>query len=301
MVEHGPGLTTQDINGKWAGFYPEFCRAIAAAVLGNTDHIEFIPVTINGSYAVLTARSVDLLAQGRTWTLHRDADQGVAFPALYLFDGESFMTHRSAGIGKLADLQGKTVCTSKGSTTMASLIDSDRSRGLHLKIAAYETSQSAYLSFFSWRCDAVIDDATTLAANRVNAGSDPDDFVILPERIAKEPLFPVVRHGDEAWANVVRWVVNALVEGEELGLTAANIDAALKSDDPAIRRFVGLEPGLGHGLGLDPNWAYRVIKATGNYGELYDRTIGTGSPLKLERGLNRLWNQGGLMWSPPFQ
>jgi len=301
VVEHGPGLATQDINGKWAGFYPEFCRAIAAAVLGNTDHIEFVPVTINNSYAVLTDRSVDLLAQGRTWTLHRDADLGVAFPALYLFDGESFMTHRSAGIGKLADLQGKTVCTSKGSTTMDSLMDISRSHGLQLKIAAYETSQSAYLSFFSWRCDAVIDDATTLAANRVNAGSDPDDFVILPERIAKEPLFPIVRHGDEAWANVVRWVVNALVEGEELGLTEANIDAALTSGDPAIRRFVGLEPGLGHGLGLDPSWAYRVIKATGNYGELYERTIGMGSPLKLERGLNRLWNQGGLMWSPPFQ
>ncbi len=301
VVEHGPGLATQDINGKWAGFYPDFCRAVAAAVLGNTDHVEFVPVTINTSYAVLTDRSVDLLAQGRTWTLHRDADLGVAFPALYLFDGQSFMTHRTAGIARLADLHGKTVCTSKGSTTMENLMDSNWAHGLQLKIAAYETSQSAYLSFFSWRCDAVIDDATTLAANRVNAGSDPDDFVILPERIAKEPLFPVVRHGDEAWASVVRWVVNALIEAEELGLTEANIDAALNSDDPAVRRFVGLEPGLGHGLGLDAGWAYRVVKATGNYGELYDRTIGMGSPLKLERGPNRLWNQGGLMWSPPFQ
>jgi general L-amino acid transport system substrate-binding protein len=301
VVEHGPGLATQDVNGQWAGFYPEFCRAVAAAVLGNTDHIEFVPVTINTSYAVLTDRSVDLLAQGRTWTLRRDADQRAAFPALYLFDGQSFMTHRAAGIVKLADLQGKTVCTSKGSTTMQNVIDISRSHGLNLKIEAYETSQSAYLSFFSWRCDAVTDDATSLAANRVNAGSDPDDYVILPERTVKEPLFPVVRDGDEAWSKVVRWVVNALIEAEELGLTAGNIDAALKSADPAIRRFVGMEPGLGHGLGLDPNWAYRVVKATGNYGELYERTIGMGSPLKLERGLNRLWNQGGLMWSPPFQ
>jgi general L-amino acid transport system substrate-binding protein len=301
VVEHGPGLATQDVNGKWAGFYPDFCRAMAAAVLGNTDHIDFVTVTINRSYAVLTDRSVDLLAQGRTWTLHRDADLGVAFPAMYLFDGEAFMTHRSAGIGKLADLQGKSVCTSKGSTTMDTLIDIDRARRLQLKIAAYETSQSAYLSFFSWRCDAIIDDATTLAANRVNAGSDPDDYGILPERIAKEPLCPVVRDGDEPWAKMVRWVVNALIEAEELGLTAANIDAARQSSDPAIRRFVGLEPGLGRGLGLDPAWAYRVVKATGNYGELYERTIGMGSPLKLERGLNRLWNQGGLMWSPPFQ
>jgi general L-amino acid transport system substrate-binding protein len=301
VVEHGPGLATQDSTGKWIGFYPDFCRAMAAAVLGNTDHIEFVPVTINQSYAVLTDRSVDLLAQGRTWTLHRDVDQGVAFPALYLFDGQSFMAHRASGIGTLADLQGKTVCTSKGSTTMANVIDISRSHGLNLKIAAYETSQSAYLSFFSWRCDAITDDATTLAANRVNAGSDPNDYVILPERAAKEPLFPVVRHGDEHWANVVRWVVNALVEAEELGLTASNAEAALKSSDPAIRRFVGAEPGLGQGLGLDPGWAYRVVKATGNYGELYERNIGMGSPLKLERGLNRLWDQGGLMWAPPFE
>jgi len=147
----------------------------------------------------------------------------------------------------------------------------------------------------------VTDDATTLAANRVNAGSDPDDYVILPERTAKEPLFPVVKQGDEAWANVVRWVVNALIEAEELGLTEANVDAAHESSDPEIRRFVGLEPGLGRGLGLDPGWAYRVVRATGNYGELYDRTIGMQSPLKLERGLNRLWNQGGLLWSPPFR
>jgi general L-amino acid transport system substrate-binding protein len=301
VVEHGPGLATQDINGQWTGFYPDFCRAVAAAVLGNTDHIAFVPVTINAGYSVLTDRSVDLLAQGRTWTLHRDADQGAAFPALYLFDGQSFMTHRSAGIGKLADLQGKTVCTSKGSTTMSNVIDISRAHDLRLKIEAYETSQSAYLSFFSWRCDAVTDDATSLASNRVNAGSDPDDYVILPERSAKEPLFPVVRDGDEAWANVVRWVVNALIEAEELGLTESNIDTALKSADPTIRRFVGLEPGLGHGLGLDANWAYRVVRATGNYGELYERTIGMGSPLKLERGLNKLWTQGGLMWSPPFQ
>jgi general L-amino acid transport system substrate-binding protein len=301
VVEHGPGLATQDINGQWAGFYPDFCRAMAAAVLGNTDHIEFVPVTINTSYAVLTDRSVDLLAQGRSWTLHRDADQGVAFPALYLFDGQTFMTHRAAGIVKLSDLQGKTVCTSKGSTPMENAMDISRSHALNLKIEAYETSQSAYLSFFSWRCDAVTDDATSLAANRVNAGSDPDDYVILPERMVEDPLFPVVKHGDEAWANVVRWVVNALIEAEELGLTQSNVDAALKSPDPAVRRFLGLEPGLGHGLGLDPNWAYRVVKATGNYGELYERTIGMGSPLKLQRGLNRLWNQGGLMWSPPFQ
>ncbi len=301
VVEHGPGLATQDINGQWAGFYPDFCRAMAAAVLGDTGHIEFVPVTINNSYAVLTDRSVDILAQGRTWTLHRDADLNVSFPAMYLFDGQSFMTHRSSGIGKLADLQGKTVCTSKGSTTMQNVIDISAAHGLNLKLEAYETSQSAYLSFFSWRCDAVTDDATTLAANRVNAGSDPDDYIILPERTVKEPLCPVVRDGDEPWANVVRWVLNALIEGEELGLTASNIDAARNSADPAIRRFIGLEPGLGHGLGLDPNWAYRVIKATGNYGELYDRTIGMRSPLKLERGLNRLWNQGGLMWSPPFQ
>jgi general L-amino acid transport system substrate-binding protein len=301
VVEHGPGLATQDSSGQWVGFYPDFCRAMSAAVLGNTDHIAFVPVTINKNYAVLTERSVDLLAQGRTWTLHRDADQGVAFPAMYLFDGQSFMTHRAAKIGTLADLQGKTVCTSKGSTTMENLADINRSHGLHLKIEAYETSQSAYLSFFSWRCDAVTDDATTLAANRVNAGADPDDYVILPERTAKEPLCPVVREGDEAWSNVVRWVVNALIEAEELGLTTSNIDAALKSDDPAIKRFLGQEPGLGHGLGLDPNWAYRVVKATGNYGELYERNIGMGSPLKLERGLNRLWNQGGLMWAPPFE
>jgi len=301
VVEHGPGLATQDSSGKWIGFYPDFCRALAAAVLGNTEHIEFVPVTVHASYAVLIDRSVDLLAQGRTWTLHRDADLGVTFPVMYLFDGQTFMSHRASGIRKLADLAGKTVCTSKGSTTMANVQEISKAHGLDLKIEAYETSQSAYLSFFSWECDVVTDDATTLAANRTNAGSDPEEYVILPERSAKEPLCPVVRDNDAAWADVVRWVVNALIAAEELGITSANVDAALSSPDPAIRRFVGLEPNLGHGLGLDPNWAYRVIKATGNYGELYDRDIGMGSPLKLERGFNRLWNQGGLMWAPPFE
>jgi len=301
VVEHGAGLATQDSSGRWSGFYTDICRALAAAVLGNTDHIVFVPVTISTNYAVVTDRSVDLLAQGRTWTLHRNADQGVAFPVMYLFDGQSFMSHRSSSIRKLADLAGKTVCTSKGATTMANAMELSRANGLNLKIEAYETSQSAYLSFFSWECDVVTDDATNLAAYRTNAGSDPDEYFILPERLVKEPLCPVVRDGDEAWENVVRWVVYALIEAEELGINSANVDAALSSEDPKIRRFIGLEPNLGLGLGLDPNWAYRVIKATGNYGEIYDRNIGMGSPLKLERGYNRLWNQGGLMWAPPFE
>ena len=298
--EDGPGLAMIESNGSWSGFFPDICQAIAAAVVGNPDRIQMVSITLANGFNALTAGAVDVLVHRRTWTLHRDADQRQNFPVLYLFDGMSFMSHRSEGVASLDDLRGKTVCVSKDSTTEAHARYLSAARKLDLGIEVFETIQSTYSSFFSRECTVVADDAMGLAANRATAGADGADYVILPDRPFKEPLFPVVRKDDDAWSDVVRWVVNAMIAAEELGISSANIEAEKASADPAIRHFLGLQPGLGAGLGLDAGWTVRVIKAVGNYGELYERNIGAGSPLTLERGLNRLWNQGGVMWSPPF-
>ena len=301
MVDGGPGLAIQEASGQWTWFYVDFCRAMAAAIIGDRDHAEMVSVSVSNSFDALLKGLVDVLVHGKTWTLKRDADLRVNFPAMYLFDGASFMTHRAANIKTMADLKGKTVCTSKGTTTQEVIVEISRAQKLELKIDLYETIQSAYSSFFSGECDAVADDATGLASNRMTAGSDPTEYSILPDRPRKEALSPVVRKGDEAWFDIIRWVVNATIAAEELGISAANVDAARSSVDPAVRRFLGLDAALGTGLGLDPGWAYRIVKTEGNYGEIYERNIGMGSPLKLERGLNRLWNRGGVLWSPPFE
>ena len=254
MVEQGPGLAIQEASGQWTGFYADFCRAMAAAVVGDGKHVEMVNVSITNGFDALLEGLVDVLVQGKTWTLKRDADMRAGFPAMYLFDGESFMSHRADHIKTMADLKGKTVCTSKGSTTRADTMEISHAQNLDLKIELYETIQSAYSSFFSGECDVVADDATGLAANRMTAGSDPAEYSILPDRPIKEALSPVVRKGDEAWFDIIRWVVNATIAAEELGISSANVDKERSSADPAVQRFLGLNSPLGNGLGLNPGW-----------------------------------------------
>ena len=301
VVELGAGLAGQADNGRWMGFYPDFCRALAAAAIGNADNVVIVNVSLSNRFDALLKGGVDALMTGSTWTFGRDVDMRIAFPALYLFDGQSFMAHVSENIRGIADLKGKSVCVPKGTTTLPQVEELNKARNLNMTIQPYETIQGSYSSFFSRQCQAMVDDATGLSSNRALSVTDPAQYVILAERTSKEPLAPAVRKDDPAWEDVVRWVVYATIAAEELGISSTNVDSMLASPDPAVRRFLGLEPGLGKGLGLDPRWAYRIVKAVGNYGEIFDRSLGAKSSLKLDRGLNKPWTQGGLLWAPPFR
>lgn len=301
IVELGSGLATQAGSGQWIGFYPDFCRAVAVAVTGSADQVAIVNVSLANRFDAVVKGALDVLMTGSTWTLGRDADLRVSFPALYLFDGQTFMAHASEAVRRIDDLKGKSVCVAKGTTTLPQVEELSRSHGLGLKVQPYETIQGAYSSFFSRQCQAMVDDSTGLASERALNATNPAEFVILDALTTKEPLAPAVRKNDGAWEDVVRWVVFATIAAEELGISSANVDAMLDSPDPAIRRLLGVEAGLGQGLGLDGRWAYRIIKATGNYGEIFERNLGMESALKLRRGLNALWTQGGLLWSPPFR
>lgn len=301
IIELGVGLSEQSSDGTWIGFYPDFCRALAAAVTGQADHVEMVNLSLANRFAAVQQGAVDVLMSGATWTLGRDADMGISFPALYLFDGQSYMAHVSENIHAIDDLKGKTVCVAKGTTSLLQTQELSNDLHLDLKVEPFETIQGAFAAFFSRQCQAITDDSTSLASTRARSVSDPEDYLILPERVSKEPLSPAVKKGDQNWEDIVRWVVNATIAGEEMGITSGNIDSLVGSTDPTIRRFLGIEPGLGKGLGLEDRWAYRVIKASGNYGEIFDRNLGQGSVLKLDRGINKPWNRGGVLWSPPFR
>jgi len=301
VVELGTGLAGQADNGRWVGFYPDFCRALAAAAIGNAEGVVIVNVSLSNRFDAVLKGALDALMTGSTWTLGRDVDMRVAFPALYLFDGQTFMAHLSENVRGIEDLRDKSVCVPKGTTTLPQVEELNKARSLNMKIQPYETIQGAYSSFFSRQCQAMVDDATGLSSNRALSVTDPAQYVILRERTTKEPLSPAVRKGDQTWEDIVRWVVYATIAAEELGISSANVDAMLDSPDPAVRRFLGLEPGLGKGLGLDSRWAYRIVKTVGNYGEIFDRNLGAKSSLKLDRGLNKPWTQGGLLWAPPFR
>lgn len=300
-VELGVGLASQDASGRWIGFFPDFCRALAAAVLSDPERVEIVNVSLSNRFSAVAQGAVDVLVTGTTWTLGRDVDLHLAYPALYLFDGQSFMSHRSENITVLADLKGKSVCVPKGTTTLPQTREIAAAASLMLEIREYESVQGAYAAFFGRQCAAVTDDATRLAANRAMAGFNPAEYVILARQPIKELLYPVVRKDDEGWFDIVRWVINATIMAEELGVTSANIDILESIPDSATGRFLGRDPRLGGGLGLDPKWAYRVVKAVGNFGEIFDRNLGEGSALKLSRGFNNLWNHGGVLWAPPLQ
>lgn len=296
----GAGLAALDAQGRWQGFFVDFCHAVAAAATGSAENVEFIENGTSSRFPALHDGLIDLMADGSTWTLHRTATLGVAFPAIYMHDGQGFMAHRSLGAGHLSEVGNASVCVIEGTTTLRNLLAWITATGARLTVRTVSSTEGALSAFFNHHCDLLTNDRISLYAQRLLNAPNVADYVIFPETISKEPLSPTVKAGDPVWERLVAWVVYALLLAEEKGITAAKAANPGDMDDPEARRLLGLAPGLGEGFGLDDDWARRAIAQTGHYGELFERHLGAGSRLKIERGPNALWNRGGLLFAPPL-
>ncbi|QEN90734.1 amino acid ABC transporter substrate-binding protein [Labrys sp. KNU-23] len=293
------GFSIPNEQGKWAGFDVDYCRALAAAVLGDADKTKFVPLSAKDRFTALQASEIDVLPRNTTWTLTRETG-GFLFAATNYYDGQGFMVKKSLGVKSTNELDGATVCVQQGTSHELNLSDYFRSIGKPYQILTLATIGEAQNAYESGRCDTFTTDASGLYGVRL-ALKNPDEHVVLPEIISKEPLGIAVRQGDDQWFSVAKWVYFALVQAEESGVTQANADEMLKSDKPDIKRLLGTEGDFGKQLGLDNQWAYRVVKQVGNYGEIFDRNLGSKSPLKIERGLNALWTNKGLQYAPPIR
>ncbi|MBN9458032.1 MAG: amino acid ABC transporter substrate-binding protein [Bosea sp.] len=294
------GFSIQDATGRWNGFDTDICRALAAAIFDDQDKIKFIPLSSKDRLIALQAGEIDVLPRTTTWTLSRNLSQGVTFTTVNYYDGQGFMVPKKLGVTSASKLDGASICVAQGTTSELNLADYFRRNRMKYEVAAFGTAEEALKAYESGRCDAYTTDISSLSAVRLKL-QDIDNHVILPDVISKEPLGPWVRTGDEGWFNLVRFTVLALVNAEELGVTKANVREMLKSDNPEIKRFLGLEGKFGEALGLTNDWTVRMIAAVGNYGESFDRYLGKGSRLGLERGPNALWTNGGLQYAPPFR
>jgi general L-amino acid transport system substrate-binding protein len=295
------GFAAPDANGVWEGFDVGVCRALAAAVLGDPMAVEFVPTTGQTRFTALASGEIDFLARNTTWTFSRDVDLKFEFVGINYYDGQGFMVPRALGVSSAKDLDGATVCIQTGTTTELNLADYFRSNNISYEPVPIETNAEGQQQYLAGACDTYTTDASGLAATRATF-ENPGDHVLLPEIISKEPLGPLVRHGDNEWADVARWTLNALIAAEELGVTSANIaELANGTDNPEINRLLGSEGELGAMLGLESDWAMKAIMAGGNYGELFEKNIGENTPIGLARGLNALWTDGGLVYTPPFR
>ncbi|APX12488.1 amino acid ABC transporter substrate-binding protein [Tateyamaria omphalii] len=295
------GFATPDANGEWQGFDVAVCRAVAAAVLGDATAVEFVPTTGKTRFTALASGEIDMLARNTTWTFSRDVDLKFTFVGVNYYDGQGFMVPKDLGVSSAKDLDGATVCIQTGTTTELNLADFFRVNGISYDPVPIETNAEAQQQYLAGACDVYTTDASGLAATRA-AFEAPNDHVLLPEIISKEPLGPLVRHGDNEWGDVVRWTLNALISAEELGITSANIaEMGAGTNNPEINRILGTEGTLGEMLGLDADWAMKAITAGGNYGEIFEKNIGESTPIGLARGLNAQWTDGGLLYSPPFR
>ncbi|HEX9701443.1 MAG TPA: amino acid ABC transporter substrate-binding protein [Rhodospirillales bacterium] len=296
-----PGFSFTDKSGRWKGFDADMCRSLAAAVVGDGEKVKFIPATGKTRFTLLNSKEGDALFRNTTWTFVRDVDVKLTFVHTTYYDGQGFIIRKKAGVKSAKELNGATVCIQTGTTTELNLSDFFRANKMAYKPVPIETNEEARKNYLAQRCDTYTTDASGLAATRATF-DDPQNHVILPEIISKEPLGPVVRHGDDQWADIVRWTMYALITAEESGVTAANADKmADTSDNPDIKRLLGKEGNLGAMIGLDKNWAVRAIKAQGNYGEIFDRNIGLKTPIGLARGMNALYTKGGLQYAAPFR
>ena len=296
------GFSAPDANGVYQGFDVAMCRAIAAAVLGDPMKVKVVPLSSETRFTALLAGEVDMLARTSTWTYSRDSDLKLDFVAVDYYDGQGFMVKKSLGVSSAKELDGATVCIQTGTTTELNLADYFKSNGITYEPVPLKDNAEAEQQYSSGACDVYTTDASGLAATRATF-ADAAEHIILPEIISKEPLALVVRHGDDQWADVVRWTFNALIAAEEMGITSANVKdmAAAVGPNPEINRLLGTEGEFGAMMGLDKDWAVRAISAGGNYGEIFEANIGEATPIGLSRGLNALWTQGGLQYSPPFR
>ena len=296
------GFAAPDANGEWDGFDVALCRAVAAAVLGDPKAVEFVPTTGKTRFTALASGEVDVLARNTTWTFSRDVDLKFTFVGVNYYDGQGFMVPKSLGVSSAKELDGSTVCIQTGTTTELNLADFFRANNISYEPVPIETNAEAQQQYLAGACDVYTTDASGLAATRATF-ENPGDHIVLPEIVSKEPLGPLVRHGDDEWGDVVRWTLNALVTAEELGVTSANVKemASAAGGNPEINRLLGTEGNLGEMLGLSGDWAVNAIMSNGNYGEIFEKNIGENTPIGLSRGLNAQWTDGGLLYSPPFR
>lgn len=295
-----PGFSAPDSKGVWKGIDVDFCRSVASAVLGDANKVKFIPLTAKERFTALQSGEIDLLARSSTWTATRDTSLGLNFAGVNYYDGQGFLVSAKLGVSSAKGLDGATFCIQAGTTTELNLTDYFKAQKMEYKTVTYDTSGQTIDGFKKGRCDAVTSDASQLYGLKLKM-DDPKSVLVLPEIISKEPLGPVVRQGDDKWFNIVRWSLFAAIEAEELGVTSSNVEAMLKSDNPSIKRLLGTSGKAGENLGLKANWAYQIVKQVGNYSEMFDNNVGKDSPLNIDRGLNKLWNQGGLMYSMPVR
>ena len=295
------GFSIADSQGNWSGLDVDICKAVAATLLGDATKIKWTPLSAQQRFTALQSGEIDMLSRNTTWTLTRDASLGLHFAGVTYYDGQGFMVPKKTKITSAKNLKGATVCVQSGTTTEKNLTDYSKAMKLNIKPVVFETQEATNKAYFAGRCQAYTTDASGLASVRNKEASNPDDHVILPELISKEPLGPSVRRGDDEFFAIVKWVVYALLEAEEFGITQANVDQMKTSTDPVVQRILGTSEDTGKLLGLDKDWAYRAIKAVGNYGEIFERNVGPKSALRLPRGVNNLWNKGGLMYAPPVR
>ena len=296
-----PGFAAPDDQGNWRGLDIDICRAVAAAVFGDSEAVRYTPTNAKERFTALQSGAVDVLSRNTTWTLSRDADLNFEFVGVNYYDGQGFMVSKELEVSSALELDGAAVCVQSGTTTEKNLGDYFRANGMELRSVVYETSEQAVQAYIEGRCDAFTTDASGLAAER-SALADPEAHIILPEIISKEPLGPLVRHGDNKWGDIVRWSLNAMIAAEEYGVNSQNVDELKAStDNPEVRRLLGVEDKMGEMLGLSSDWAYNIIKQVGNYGESFERNVGLKTPLALARGLNEQWTKGGILYAPPVR
>lgn len=295
-----PGFSNPDDKGNWKGLDVDVCRAVAAATLGDASKVKYIPLNAKERFTALQSGEVDVLSRNTTWTLTRDGSLGLNFAGVNYYDGQGFMVSKELGVKSAKELDGAAVCIQAGTTTELNLADYFRELGMKYQPVVFDTSDQTVQGFEAGRCDVLTSDQSQLYALRIKL-SKPDNAMVLPEVISKEPLGPVVRQGDDQWFNIVKWSLFALINAEELGVTSANADKMKSSTNPNVQRLLGTDPGQGKNLGLDDTWAYNIVKQVGNYGEMFERNVGTSSPLGISRGLNALWTKGGLQYAPPVR
>ena len=296
------GFSAADSGGKWAGIDVDVCRAVAAATLGDSEKVKYVPLVAQARFTALQSGEIDVLSRNTTFTLTRDASLGLSQTAVTYYDGQGFMVPVKSKIKSAKQLKGQTVCVQSGTTTEKNLTDFSKANGLNVKPVVFEKLDAVEGAYFSGRCVAYTTDASGLASVRNKSAKNPADHLILPELISKEPLGPLVRRGDDEWAAIVKWVIYGLLEAEEYGVTSANVDdLKVNSKDPVVGRILGTTEDTGKLLGLDKEWLARAVKATGNYGEIFERNVGPKSALQLPRGLNNQWNKGGIQYAPPIR
>jgi general L-amino acid transport system substrate-binding protein len=295
-----PGFSSPDDKGNWTGLDVDICRAVAAAIFNDPSKIKFVPLSAKDRFTALQSGEIDVLSRNTTWTLSRDTSLGANFTGVTYYDGQGFLVKKSLKVNSALELNSASVCVQTGTTTEQNLADYFKGNNMKYEVIAFGTADETVKAYESGRCDVFTSDVSQLYAERLKL-SNPADHAVLPEVISKEPLGPMVRHGDDQWLDIVKWTLFAMVDAEELGVTQKNVDEMAKSDKPELKRAFGTDGNLGEQLGLTKDWMFRIVKAVGNYGESFDRNVGTGSKLGIARGLNQLWNKGGIQYAPPIR